>query len=258
MEYLIISAAAFLSSGLTLYSGFGLGTLLLPLFALFFPLNIAVALTAVVHFLNNLFKLFLVGRHADFKIAAVFGIPAIIGAFIGAEILNYLSYLKPLGVYFLFGRLHKIELIKIIIAFLILIFALIELNPGFEKKYSFKRKYLPVGGLLSGFFGGLSGHQGALRSAFLLRLNLRKETFIATGIVAAVMVDTVRIIVYSTNFLSMNLFDNSALLISAVVSAFAGALIASRLLKKITYKFIHILVGIMLIIIALGLGSGIL
>ena len=27
----------------------------------------------------------------------------------------------------------------------------------------FDRRYLPLGGLLSGFFGGLSGHQGALR-----------------------------------------------------------------------------------------------
>jgi acyl-CoA reductase-like NAD-dependent aldehyde dehydrogenase len=42
--------------------------------------------------------------------------------------------------------------------------------------------YLPVGGLLSGFFGGLSGHQGALRSVFLLRAGLTKESFIATGV----------------------------------------------------------------------------
>ena len=34
---------AFLASGLTLYSGFGLGTVLLPAFALFFPVEVAVA-----------------------------------------------------------------------------------------------------------------------------------------------------------------------------------------------------------------------
>lgn len=35
MSYILISTAAFLVSGLTLYSGFGLGTLLMPVFALF-------------------------------------------------------------------------------------------------------------------------------------------------------------------------------------------------------------------------------
>jgi len=32
---------------------------------LFFPVSIAVALTAVVHMLNNLFKLVLMGKYAD-------------------------------------------------------------------------------------------------------------------------------------------------------------------------------------------------
>jgi uncharacterized membrane protein YfcA len=61
VSYLLVFAMAFLASGLTFFSGFGLGTLLLPAFALFFPIEQAVALTAVVHFLNGLFKLGLVG-----------------------------------------------------------------------------------------------------------------------------------------------------------------------------------------------------
>ncbi|MCR4297043.1 MAG: sulfite exporter TauE/SafE family protein, partial [Elusimicrobia bacterium] len=53
MTYLIICAVALIASGLTFFSGFGLGTLLLPAFSLFFPIREAVALTAVVHALNN-------------------------------------------------------------------------------------------------------------------------------------------------------------------------------------------------------------
>ncbi|SVB47730.1 uncharacterized protein METZ01_LOCUS200584, partial [marine metagenome] len=37
MDYLIVAIAALLVAGLALYSGFGLGTLLMPVFALFFP-----------------------------------------------------------------------------------------------------------------------------------------------------------------------------------------------------------------------------
>ena len=56
MDFLLIGLVAFLASGLTLYSGFGLGTVLLPAFALFFPVEVAVAATGTVHLLNNLFK----------------------------------------------------------------------------------------------------------------------------------------------------------------------------------------------------------
>jgi hypothetical protein len=38
-----------LASALTLFSGFGLGTLLMPVVALFFPLDLAIAMTAMVH-----------------------------------------------------------------------------------------------------------------------------------------------------------------------------------------------------------------
>ena len=76
MTLLFICLVAFLASVLTFFSGFGLGTLLLPAFALFFPVEQAVALTGVVHFLNGLFKLGLVGRHTNKDVLIRFGLPA--------------------------------------------------------------------------------------------------------------------------------------------------------------------------------------
>ncbi len=38
------------------FSGFGVGTILTPVFIIFFPIDIAIAMTAIVHFLNNVFK----------------------------------------------------------------------------------------------------------------------------------------------------------------------------------------------------------
>jgi hypothetical protein len=51
-------------------------------------------------------------------------------------------------------------------ALLMMVFALFELLPSL-RKLTFSNRHLVIGGLLSGFFGGFSGHQGALRSAFL-------------------------------------------------------------------------------------------
>jgi len=73
------------------------------------------------------------------------------------------------------------------------------------KDAGFDRRYLPLGGVLSGFFGGLSGHQGALRSAFLIRCGLSQEAFVATGIVAACLVDLARLAVYARHLASLDL-----------------------------------------------------
>jgi uncharacterized membrane protein YfcA len=50
MTVVLIALAAFLASLLTFFSGFGLGTLLLAVMTLYFPVEAAVALTAIVHF----------------------------------------------------------------------------------------------------------------------------------------------------------------------------------------------------------------
>jgi uncharacterized membrane protein YfcA len=84
MEIILICLAAFFASLLTFFSGFGLGTILMPVFALFFPLEMAIALTGVVHLLNNFFKMYLVGKEANWRIVLKFGTPAVVSALIGA------------------------------------------------------------------------------------------------------------------------------------------------------------------------------
>ena len=56
-SYLIISMTAFLAAVLTFFSGFGLGTLLAPVMMLFFPAEVAIAMTGIVHLINNILKL---------------------------------------------------------------------------------------------------------------------------------------------------------------------------------------------------------
>lgn len=227
----------------------------MPVFAIFFPVDVAVALTAVVHFFNNLFKLVLLGKNADKATVFKFGIPAILAALLGAWVLLRLSDLEPLLHYQLFGHNFHVTPVKFIVAILMVLFALFELVPKFEK-LSFGKKYLPVGGMLSGFFGGLSGHQGALRSAFLIKSGLSKESFIATGVVIACLVDVTRISVYTSHF-SLASGGNNALLLAAILSAFLGAFIGNRLMKKVTLRTIQVLVAIMLLGIAVALGTGI-
>jgi uncharacterized membrane protein YfcA len=256
MDYLIICLVAFLGSGLTLFSGFGLGTILVPVFALFFPLELAIALTAIVHFLNNLFKLSLLGKYADRKTILQFGIPSILAAFAGAYILTLISKAEPLCAYSFLGASFEILPIKLIIGLLLIFFALFDVVPKLAN-LEFDKKYLFVGGLLSGFFGGLSGNQGALRSAFLIRSKLSKEAFIATGVVIACLIDISRLSVYAGKIFKLSHELDYTLVVLATLFAFAGAYLGNKLVKKITIKALQYTVALVLIIFGSLLCAGI-
>src|SRR3989337_875219 len=84
INIIIPAVTAFLAAALTLMTGFGLGTILTPVFLLFYDVKIAILIVAVVHLLNNLLKFSLFSRHINTEILKRFGILTITGAFIGA------------------------------------------------------------------------------------------------------------------------------------------------------------------------------
>lgn len=257
MEIFIVCLAALIASALTLFSGFGMGTLLMPVFALFFPVPVAVAQTAVVHLLNNVFKASMFGRNADTGVLLRFGLPALAASFAGAWVLLSLAQAAPLFSYTLGGQEFFVQPVKLTIAMLMTGFAGLELWPWFQN-LAFDRKYLPLGGMLSGFFGGLSGHQGAVRSAFLIKSGLSKEAFIGTGVLLAVIVDISRVSVYAGLLQSAEVTSNTATVVAATLAAFAGTFLGARLVKKVTIRFLQVVVSVMLFAVALGLGTGIL
>jgi hypothetical protein len=261
MIYAVICTSAVLVSGLTLYSGFGLGTLLMPVFALFFPVEMAVAATAVVHGANNIFKVLVVGKNADRDLVLRFGIPAIIAAFAGAGALGYVSGFGELIRYSIGSKIAVITPIKLVMAALMFVFALFELLPSLQN-LRFDRKYLFLGGLLSGFFGGLSGHQGALRSAFLVKTGVSTQAFVGTNAVIGFMVDMARIVVYAGVFVfaasaSPIQPDQWPLILSGIVAAFAGVMIGKRWMHKVTMKTVQWVTGLLLLGIACALGAGV-
>lgn len=255
MDILIICIAAFFTAILTFFSGFGLGTILTPVFMIFFPVDLAIALTGVVHFFNNIFKLVLVGRHADKHVLLRFGIPAVVAAIIGSWLLLNITEWEPLFTYQLGERLISVYPMKFIVSVLLMIFATIDLIPYFNK-LQFDKNKLPLGGALSGFFGGLSGNQGALRSAFLIKAGLSKEAFVGTAVVVSTFVDFTRLSVYATRFTTSGLTENLLLVASATASAIVGAYIGNKLLKKVTLRFIQVFVAVLLIFLSLALGAG--
>jgi len=211
-----ICLAALLVAALVLMSGFGLGTLLTPLFVLFYDIKIAVLLVAIVHFSNNLFKLGLFFRHLDWAILKRFGAISIAGAFVGSLLQAELES----------------ETLKIGLGILLIILGIVEFLPP-RISWRLPKKLDPLGGFLSGLLGGVLGNQGAVRSAYLLNYSLSKEAFVATATIIACLIDVTRIPIYLMNYHS-EIAVAWPYLIATILSAFVGTLIGKWLLDIVT------------------------
>jgi len=258
---LTVGLTAFGVSLLTLFSGFGLGTLLMPAFALFFPVEVAVASTAVVHAANNVFKVGLLATGAPREVVLRFGVPAIVASFLGAIALSSLSSQPPLASWSFMDRIALVTPVKLVMGLLILVFSLFELVPSLRGLRA-PLRWLPLGGALSGFFGGLSGHQGALRAVFLAPLGLSPTQFVSAQAVLALLVDAARLIVYGWSLAVVGGGVGAGaipwnLVGMATLCAFAGAYLGKRLLPKVTVAALHLVLGALLVVVGVALSLGV-
>ncbi len=232
---LIPAVVAFIAASLTLMTGFGLGTILTPVFLIFYDVKIAILIVAVVHLSNNLLKLSLFHRHVSLDILKRFGVLTLAGAFIGA---------------FFQGRMDS-SVVKMLLGASLIFLGAKEVL-GFSERLRFPRKIDFAGGFLSGLLGGFVGNQGAIRSAYLLNYDIPKEAFVATAAVIASIVDITRIPVYIISNRDV-LSGNMGLLALVTASAFAGTLTGKKILKKVSSKVFKRYVSVSVIIIGLFL-----
>lgn len=265
MDYVIVALTVIIGAGLTFFSGFGLGTLMLPVFSLFFDLPVAVGATAIVHLANNLFKFALVAKFIHLPTLLRFGIPAMLFAALGGYLLTLIDDVDVVATYQLFEQEISVTSLKIVIGSLMILFAWVDLDPRFDR-LNIQAKYLPIGGVLSGFFGGLSGHQGAFRAAFLSKSGLSKEQFIGTSNAVSLIVDFARLFIYlyltsaltgKENKFQAALSDGQELLLVGIVFAFFGTYFGKQLVKKTTIKGIQRTVGVLLFLMGTLMIAGI-
>ena len=216
----------------------------------YYPPELAIALTGFVHFVNSALKSAL-NRSVNWKIVLVFGLPSLLAAVIGSVFLTMLSN-KTLILFDLTETLltRPVSLLKFIIGFFMMSFSILELT------LKGKSSALPLwlGGALSGFMGGLSGHQGALRSVFLMNRVGEVSAFVSTAAFIGLMTDVSRNSIYLVT-LNWGTVDIPQLVLT-VIAAAAGVLIGTRLLKKITFGFIQTVVSIGLFLLGSATVTG--
>lgn len=227
--FLVSSVAGAIAS----VSGFGIGSIMTPFFALKTDLKLAVAAVSIPHFVATAIRCWLLRKHIDKQIFLVFGIASAVGGLVGA----------------LFHNMAMDPVLTNIFAGL-LMFAGITAMTGLSAKMRLPKNLGWLAGVLSGAFGGLVGNQGGIRSAALITYDLKRDAFVATATAIGLVVDLVRmpIYFYSESSKMMELWPWIAV---GVAGAVIGTFFGKRVLSAIPEDWYRTIVGGL--IFALGL-----
>lgn len=234
-EYAIFLIASFLAATGATLAGFGSSALLIPVAFSFFDLRIAIFLVACFHLFNNLFKIRLFWEKIDFKTFLHFGIPSICFSFGGAALIAILP----------------LDVISKILAVFLIVYAIYSL---FKPKLAIKKSLgtAVLGGSLSGFFAGLIGLGGAIRSSFLVAFDLPKEVYVATSAMIAVVIDFTRIPTYIFTG-SVQTSSDLFLIPFLIVSAYFGVRLGKIFLNRIDQQTFRRIVSIALLLVGIKL-----
>ena len=258
MELLLLALLGAGASAITIVSGFGLNTVLVPAFAVLFPLPLAIAAVALVHLIASAIRLVIFRAHINRVIALQFVPWAILGGVAGALILELLGAVPVIATYPLFGVTKSITAVKVVVGVTIAVLSLYELRRGAEQG-GLNSVGLSAGALASGFFGGLSGNQGAIRSTVLIRAGLTPLGFAATGALAAIAIDLTRLVVYGTAGSISSIVADGAIrnaIVAATIGAIVGALVGRQLLATMSSERLRLVVGWSLVAGGLLIGTG--
>ncbi len=176
--FVALTLVAVLSGATAAVVGFGIGSLLTPLLALRVGMPAAIAAIALPHAAATALRFWRLRGAVDWAVVRRFGVLSAAGGLAGALLYARLG-----------GRALTLAL-----AGLLILTGVTGLT-GIMTRWSSPRA-AGLLGAISGFFGGLAGNQGGLRSAALLTFRLEPAAFVATATATALLVDAARTPVY--------------------------------------------------------------
>ncbi|MDA8615573.1 sulfite exporter TauE/SafE family protein [Candidatus Poseidoniales archaeon] len=224
--------ATFFAAALTVPAGFGLATMITPIVFLWLEPHEAVAVVGIVHGSHNAWKLKVLRSSVDYSAVRRYGWAMVVGALIGAA-LNTAVEADPL---------------LLIVGVALVVLPLLSISERWTN-VRLPEAEDRIGGFGSGFFGGLTGHQGALRAMFLQKRLPNKTEYAATAAVLALVVDVTRVPVYVA-LEGWHILDAGWLIVGLVLAAVLGVQLGKRWLKK--WKSDTIRNGILVAIVASG------
>jgi uncharacterized protein len=208
---------AFFSEVVGTIAGFGSSVFFVPLAGLFFDFHVVLALTSILHVFSNAAKLILFGRHIQWRLLLLLGLPSIVLVIVGAYLSTRLEF----------------KFTGLILGLFLVVFSLFFF---FKPKVKLSPNGLNAAacGGMAGFLAGLIGTGGAIRGLALTAFNLEKNCFVATSAAIDSGVDFSRMLVYlRSNYLTPGFYWYiPALFLIAFAGSYAGKVVLNRIEQK--------------------------
>jgi uncharacterized membrane protein YfcA len=211
----LVPITAFLAGAMASVAGFGIGSLLTPLFAVQMETKLAVAAVSIPHAIGTALRFWLLQGTLDRRVFWSFGLMSAAGGLTGAALHRWATS-RWLAI--VFG--------------LLLLFVALTQATSYSRKIRFHGIVAWTAGAVSGFLGGLVGNQGGIRAAALLGFDLPKHAFVATATAVGLVVDAARMPVYLA-LQGAELTRWWAAIVVASLGVIVGTLVGDRLLRWI-------------------------
>jgi len=174
-----VFVVAVLSGGTAAVAGFGIGSLLTPLFAAELGMTTAVAAVAIPHAIATAVRCWRLRHNIDRGVVRSFGLLSALGGLSGALLYTRFSN----------------RTLTIVLALLLIATAIAGLT-NWMRRFHPGPRVAGALGVASGLFGGLAGNQGGLRAAALFAFPLAPAAFVATSTATGLLVDAARMPIY--------------------------------------------------------------
>ncbi len=234
MRELVVFVAGLFGGAVASVAGFGIGSLLTPAIAATSGTKLAVAAVSLAHIVGTSIRFWRFRRDVDWSIVRSFGFTSAAGGLTGA-LLNTWATSRALEI--VFGSL--------------LVLAGMSQVTGYSKRWRLRGTLAWLGGALSGFFGGLVGNQGGIRTAAMLGFDVEKRRFVATTTAVALLIDLARVPVY----LAMEAAALARMRVPIALAAIGvvlGTFLGEGLLARVPEQRFRIVVGVLLLILGLS------
>ncbi len=234
---LALFSASVIAGGIASVSGFGIGSVVTPIFTLKTGTSLAVAGVSVAHFMGTALRFWIWKSHINKEILLTFGLTSALGGLLGALLHN------------VFGNI-----ILTIIFGCLLVFAGFSGITGLLDNWRLSGPGGWIAGALSGVFGGLVGNQGGIRSAAMFGFDLKGKEFVATATGIALAVDMARMPVYvfsegkaMAGIWPLIAIASTGVLVGTEIGAWALGRVPAALFKRIVSGII-LLTGLFLLL----------
>jgi uncharacterized membrane protein YfcA len=228
---LLIVIAGIAAGGVASVAGFGIGSLLTPVFVTQVATQVAVAAVSIPHVVGTAARFWLLRGQVDRHLLVRFGLTSAAGGLTGALLQTRTG---SAGLTILFGSL-------------LLFVAASELT-GLSERMRFRGVAAWTAGALSGLLGGLVGNQGGIRSAAMMGVDVPRQAFVGTATAVALIVDCARLPVYLATS-GDELLALRPTIVFATIGVVCGTLFGHRVLVRIPEERFRPTVAVLLAVL---------